>query len=65
MTTDNNIFSDAHYFIDKLHIQDPGGVPPSVVHPCCMVLCVIAKYKTTLRFEVKMAWQLFNLANIK
>ena len=23
MTTDNNIFSMAHYFINELHIQDP------------------------------------------
>ena len=23
MTTDNNIFSMAHYFIDELHIQGP------------------------------------------
>ena len=31
----------------------------------CMALCVIAKYKTTLLFEAKMARQVFNVANIK
>ena len=38
---------------------------------CCVplfawrTLCVIAKYKTTLWFEAKMAWQLLNVSNIK
>ena len=31
----------------------------------CWARCVIAKYKTTLWFEAKMASQMFNVANIK